>query len=324
MKKFLALLVVLVAVTSSAFAEGMAQPGSMGQVVGVNAQGYAGASSDNNPTFNFGKPAPVVPIGPPVHSSSSELFTPQVPAYALSHAIQQAVAQFGPVLVRGSSVEAQYVNKENADTIAITFAPSAMVSRVGPPLGNPDDWGMAFFPIPTEGNMSLLNGERVVFVGVTHVQSLPGVALIHPAEQRYVRNELVQYLGYMDGVMAIPIPKGYAVSVGVSNESSGKGVSVVLTRLVTAFAGISPSYSQQEGNTFATGTWGMPFLLLKRDPNGVPFNAAVVNVPTQNGMPQAVPAPAPAAAMKAPDEKAIRQQALNEARQRIEARRKGQ
>lgn len=290
--------------------------GGGGTIVDVDTGVIAGAQA--NPTYNFGKPAPVIPTGQLPISSPPELFNPMTPAYALSSVIQQAVAQFGPSVVRGSSVEPQYQNERN-DFLELTFAPSSMLTRVGPPSSNHDEWGMEFYPIPIEGNTSILHGEKMLFLGVVHAQTKPGMTVVHPAEQRFIRNELVQYLGYIDGVIAVPVPRGYAVTVGVRNDSSSQGISLVWTRLVTAFFAGSPSLMHQEGDAFSIGSWGMPFILLARSDRGIPFNAMVMNAPS---------APAPIASRDStpvidPEKEALlrRQQALEEARRRIEERR---
>ncbi len=310
MKRLLAAFVVSLFSVSS-FA------GGGGTIVDVDTGVVAGAQA--NPTYNFGKPAGVVPTGQLPISSPPELFNPMTPAYALSSVIQQAVAQFGPSVIRGSSVEPQYQNERN-DFLDLTFAPSSVLTRVGPPSSNHDEWGMEFYPIPTEGNTSILHGEKLVFLGVVHAQTKPGMTVVHPAEQRFIRNYLVPYLGYIDGVIAVPVPRGYAVTVGVRNDSSSQGISLVWTRLVTAFFAGSPSLMHQEGDAFSIGSWGMPFILLARSDRGIPFNAMVMNAPSASAAPVVSRDSTPA--VDSEKEALIRrQQALEEARRRMEERR---
>ncbi len=245
----------------------------------------AGARADSSTIINGAPPSPVVGLPSLAGSSPPPLFGQlPPPSYVLFGRLLDITSKFEDVVITGKDDLQQFTL--DTKTASATFAPSPQFLRYkkASTAGcSGDDSFRVFCPDATHTLAATFKSRysgNVRWLGTVMVSSKNGAVLIPPADKQFVwevvRNSSTAKLG---SVLIVPVPQGYGVNVGVTNEGSAIGITSTLAKIASIFIGIGPSFSTQSGTTMVTGSWSQQYLVLEEDPNGIPFAIDLVTPP---------------------------------------------
>lgn len=235
----------------------------------------AGAVSNSSTIIMGTQPSPTIGFpGLPGSLPPQLLNQQQPPPYVLYSRLLELTSQFGDIVITGKGQLTQQTTEGNNFTV--TFAPSPQFIRhkkESSAFGGQKALSATF---------SFRFSDTVKWLGTVLLSSKNGIVLIPSAGMQVVRDALEAASGpTLTEVVIVPVPHGYGVNVGVTSEGSAGGISSSLAKITSLFLGVGPSWSSQNGTTMPTGTWSQQYIVLERDPNGIPFSIDMVIPPIQ-------------------------------------------